>query len=212
MNILLFGTPGAGKGTQSTLLVEKQGMRHISTGNLFREAIENQTNLGVEAQSYMDRGDLVPDEVVIQMVDEILGELGGQEFVLDGFPRTVSQAEALNDQLIEHSLVIGKAVFLDVPRSLLIKRLMGRRVCRGCGASYHVESHPSQRRGICDHCEGPVVQRADDLEEAIDNRLEVYEESTRPLKDYFEQMGILVSLDGTGSAEDVFQRIQEELK
>lgn len=211
MNILLFGPPGAGKGTQSARLVEKQGMRHISTGVLLRKAIERQTSLGTEAQTYIDRGDLVPDRIVIRMVNEALGELSGQDFVLDGFPRTVPQAEALSGQLVEHGLEVRKAIFLDVPHGSLIRRLTGRRVCGDCGLNYHVESHPPQKEGVCNHCEGPVVQRVDDREEAISQRLKVYEESIGPLRDYFGQAGKVVNLDGMGSAEDVFCRIQGEL-
>ena len=187
MNILLFGAPGAGKGTQSALLVERQGMKHISTGNLFRRAIQEQTDLGLEARTYMDRGDLVPDEIVIEMVNGVLRELGDQKFVLDGFPRTVPQARALNGQLIELGLEVGKAIFLEVPQGLLIKRLAGRRVCRNCGANYHMESQPPQQEGICDYCGGTVVQRLDDEEGAIGTRLRVYEEITSPLRDYFER-------------------------
>lgn len=212
MNILLFGAPGAGKGTQSALLVEQEGMKHISTGNLFRQAIKERTALGLTAQSYIERGDLVPDEIVVKMVREVIGGLGNQPFVLDGFPRTVAQAEALNSQLTEYGLNIGKAVFLDVPRSSLMARLMGRRLCRDCGVNYHVESLPPKNEGVCDHCGGLVIQRADDCEESVSKRLEVYEESTRPLRGYFKQEAKLVNLDGTGSAEDVFRRIQKELR
>lgn len=211
MNILLFGPPGAGKGTQSALLVERRKMRHLSTGDMFRAAIKNETKLGIEAKSFMNEGKLVPDSVTIGMVDEELNKLQGADFILDGFPRTVVQAEALADLLTKKKLKIDKAIFMEVPNSLLLGRLTGRRVCKSCGATYHIEASPPKKPGVCDRCGGAVIQRDDDKEEVIANRLNAYEQSTRPLKDYYESKGRLVVVNGTGSTVDVFARIENVL-
>lgn len=208
MNILLFGPPGAGKGTQSSTLVEQLQMHHISTGDLFRNAIKNQTALGKEAQGYMDKGELVPDSTVIGMVEETLKEISGSGFILDGFPRTVVQAEALEEMLEERGINLDKAIFLHVPEELLVSRLSGRRVCKGCGAVYHIESHPSKTEGVCDACGSEVVQREDDKGEVIQRRLQAYEESTSPLKEYYTRLGKFVEVDGVGAAEEVFNRLK----
>lgn len=211
MNILLFGPPGAGKGTQSALLVERRKMRHLSTGDMFRAAIKNETDLGKEAKRYMSEGKLVPDSVTIGMVEEELGKLHGAAFILDGFPRTVVQAEALEMLLQKRSLKIDKAIFVEVPNSLLLGRLTGRRVCKSCGTTYHIEASPTKQPGICDKCGGAVIQRDDDKEEVIATRLNAYEQSTRPLKDYYQSKGRLVVVDGMGSTVDVFARIERVL-
>ena len=212
MNIVLFGPPGAGKGTQSALLVEKKQMRHISTGDLFREAVKNQTALGVKAKSYMDAGQLVPDEVVIGMVEEVVAKLGKQSFILDGFPRTVPQAHALETLLAKSGHSIDKAVFMEVPRQDLMRRLTGRRVCSSCGAVYHVDAKPSKKEGICDVCGGAVVQRKDDHESVIGTRLEAYDKSTSPLKQYYADKGAYAEVKGTGTTEEVFGRLEAELR
>ena len=212
MNILLFGPPGAGKGTQSALLVERHGMKHLSTGDMFRAAIKNQTPLGQEAKRYLSEGKLVPDAVTIGMVKEELEKLGDASFILDGFPRTVAQAEALEALTMKSGLRIEKAIFLEVPSRLLLGRLTGRRVCKSCGATYHVEAKPPGKAGVCDLCGGPVIQRDDDKAEVISTRLDAYEQSTAPLKSYFEQKGQLVTLNGDGAASDVFARLESELK
>ena len=212
MNILLFGPPGAGKGTQSALLVERRGMKHLSTGDMFRAAIKNQTPLGQEAKRYLNDGKLVPDSVTIRMVEEELGNLKGASFILDGFPRTVAQAEALEGLLKSFSLKIEKAIFLEVPSHLLLNRLTGRRVCKSCGATYHIEAKRPRVEGVCDNCGGPVVQREDDRAEVIATRLDAYEQSTAPLKSYFEKRGMLVTLNGNGSSAEVFSRLESELK
>jgi len=211
LNIILFGPPGAGKGTQSALLVERNQMRHISTGDLLREAVKSQTTLGVQAKSFMDAGQLVPDEVVIGMVGEVLQGLKGQGIVLDGFPRTVPQAEALEVLLKKHGVKVGKAVFLEVPRGELLSRLTGRRICLSCGALYHVETRPTTQEDICDVCGGQVVQRKDDHEDVIRTRLEAYDKSTSPLKKYFSERGTLLEVEGTGSAEEVYRRLNSQL-
>ena len=209
MNIILFGVPGAGKGTQSTMLVERKRMKHISTGNLLRQAIEERVPLGIEADLYMQRGDLVPEDIVTQVVKNALHQLEGQSFVLDGFPRTLTQAKGLNVELAENNLTLDKAIFLDVPKELLMRRLVGRRVCKGCGMNFHIESHPPAEGGVCSSCGELVFQRPDDFEEAIFKRLEVYNKSTEPLKGYFEDLGNLVVLDGMGSPDEVFEKILE---
>lgn len=211
MNILLFGAPGAGKGTQSALLVEELGFKQISTGDLFRAAIKNQTELGKTAKSFVDRGELVPDSVTIGLVDEVLATIGKQSFILDGFPRNVAQAEALGKILKQRQLEIGKAIFLEVPSEALLSRLTGRRVCKSCGAVYHVSAKPTKRPNTCDLCGGEVVQRNDDKEDVIAARLKTYEESTAPLKEYFKGLGRLVNVNGNRESEQVFSAIQAEL-
>ncbi len=211
MNILLFGPPGAGKGTQSELLIERQGMFHVSTGDLFRSAIKNQSELGQKAKSFMDQGRLVPDEIVIGMVEEALDRAEGRGFILDGFPRTQPQAVALEKMLSSKGLTLDKAVFLEVESDLLVRRLTGRRVCKSCGAVYHIENKPTTKDGVCDACGGEVYQRSDDNEEVIRTRLNEYENSTSPLKDFYKKSGCFVSIDGTGGAEAVFDRVKKLL-
>ena len=211
MNIVLFGPPGAGKGTQSALLVERRQMKHISTGDLLREAVKNQTPLGQKAKSFMDAGKLVPDEVMIGMVDEVLKGLSGRSIILDGFPRTVPQATALESLLSQHGMRIGRAVFVEVPREKLLRRLTGRRVCNSCGAVYHVDSKPTKRDGVCDTCGGQVVQRKDDHEDVIGTRLEAYDKSTSPLKQFFADKGLFAEVNGIGGTEEVYGRIEAQL-
>jgi adenylate kinase len=212
LNILLFGPPGAGKGTQSAFLVERLSMRHISTGDLFRSAIKNKTALGVEAKSYLDQGRLVPDTVTVNMVDEVLGKLGKTPFILDGFPRNVAQAESLEKLLKKHGLGLDKALFLEAPTAALIERLSGRRVCRNCGAVYHIQAKPLKNGKTCDNCDSAdIYQRDDDKPETIRTRLEVYAQSTSPLKDYYQRAKKLVEVDGQGDEESVFKRVKEAL-
>ncbi|MBK9323406.1 MAG: adenylate kinase [Bdellovibrionaceae bacterium] len=208
MNIILFGAPGAGKGTQSALLIEKLGMYQVSTGDLFRAAIKNKTELGIKAQSYMDKGQLVPDSVVIGMVEEVL-KSGVRDFILDGFPRTVPQAEALDELLNKLSISISKAIFLEVPKQELMGRLTGRRVCKNCGAVYHIVSKPSKLEDVCDSCGGQVVQRNDDKAEVIEARLKNYDEYTSPLKDYYTKSHKFVELDGNRATEIVFSDLKK---
>ena len=208
MNLILFGAPGAGKGTQSSLLIERHGMKQISTGDLFRAAISNKTELGLKAKSFMDKGDLVPDDVVIGMVREVL-KSGVKSFILDGFPRTTAQAEALGKMLSELQMTIGKAIFLDVPNNVLMGRLTGRRVCKSCGAVYHVDSKPTKVSGVCDSCGGEVIQRNDDKEDVISNRLQAYERATSPLRDFYRAKGIYVEVDGNRDTEIVYKDIEK---
>lgn len=212
MNIVLFGAPGAGKGTQSALLVEKLGMVQISTGDLFRAAIKNQTELGMKAKSFMDKGELVPDSVTIGMVDEVLAKLGNKSFILDGFPRTVTQVEGLGKILSSRGLEIGKAVFLEVPKEELLERLTGRRVCKSCGAVYHVKAKPTKIAGVCDLDGGEVVQRNDDKADVIATRLKTYEENTYPLKALFKQQGKYAEVNGSQDTDVVFESIASKLK
>ena len=208
MNLILFGAPGAGKGTQSELLIKRLGMTQISTGDLFRAAIKGQTDLGKKAQEYMDKGQLVPDSVVIGMVEEVL-QKGVKNFILDGFPRTVAQAEALDNLLNKMTLSIGKAIFLEVPMEILMDRLTGRRVCKSCGAVYHIVSKPSKTEGICDNCGGEVIQRNDDKAEVIETRLKTYQEFTSPLKEFYKKSGKYIQVDGNRGTEEVYKEIEK---
>lgn len=208
MNLILFGAPGAGKGTQSSLLIERLGMAQISTGDLFRAAIKNKTELGRKAQDFMDRGELVPDSIVIGMVEEVLKN-EKRSFILDGFPRTVAQAQSLDELLKKMSLSVDKAIFLEVPPAVLMGRLTGRRVCRNCGTVYHVDSKPPQKEGVCDACGGEVYQRNDDKADVIATRLKTYEEFTSPLKDFYQRAGKYGEVDGNRDTEEVFKDIQK---
>jgi adenylate kinase len=209
MNILLFGPPGAGKGTQSAFLVEDLKMKHISTGDMLRAAIKNKTKLGLEAKGHMDGGNLVPDDVVIGMVEEEFRGLGGKSFILDGFPRTTPQAQALDQLLLKTGKELKKAVFLTVPTDVLVSRLSGRRTCRSCGAVYHIESKPP-KNGVCETCgSSDIYQREDDKAEAIRTRLSVYDKNTSPLKDFYHKQGRLLEVDGTGEVAAVYSRIKK---
>ncbi len=209
MSIVLFGPPGAGKGTQAARMIEETKKFHISTGDLFRAAMKNQTPLGLEAKSYVDSGQLVPDSVTIGLVKEVLEKNPDGDFIFDGFPRTTPQAEAL-EQLITKMGVspIKYALFLEVPQDILFKRLTGRRLCKDCGAVYHVNSTPTRVSGVCDKCGGETYQRKDDSEEVISTRLEAYAKSTEPLKDYYQAKGLFVAIDGQGDPKDVFTRFK----
>ncbi|MES2965791.1 MAG: adenylate kinase [Bdellovibrionota bacterium] len=212
MNIVLFGPPGAGKGTQSALLVERKRMKHISTGDLLRAAMKNQTPLGLQAKSLVDAGKLVPDDVMIGIVEEVLKGLKDQSFILDGFPRTVPQAQALETLLKRYGMTIGKALFLEVPRRALIRRLTGRRVCQSCGATYHVDSKPPKTDGVCDVCSGALVQRKDDHEDVIGTRLEAYDKSTSPVKAFYSGQGCLAEIEGIGETEEVYGRLISQMQ
>lgn len=211
MNVILFGAPGAGKGTQSELLIKRLGMTQISTGDLFRAAIKGQTDLGKKAQEYMDKGQLVPDSIVIGMVEEVL-QKGTKNFILDGFPRTAVQAQALDELLVKMNLSIGKAIFLEVPMSILMDRLTGRRVCKNCGSVYHIVSKPTKTEGKCDVCGGEVIQRNDDKAEVIETRLKTYQEQTSPLKELYKKAGKYVEVDGNRDSEEVYKEIEKIIK
>ena len=210
MNILLFGPPGAGKGTQSSLLKERLDMAHISTGDLFRENIKNKTELGLKAKEIIDAGNLVPDEITIGMVEDVFTKLN-KDFILDGFPRTVAQAEALDRLLEKKNIELGRAIFIQVPHEYLLGRLTGRRVCTGCGATYHIDAMPSKEEGICDKCGADLMQRKDDSADVIETRLEAYENSTKPVLEYYRSTGKYVEVDGTGETEEVYSRVSKVL-
>ena len=206
MNIVLLGAPGAGKGTQAAKLVEKFGFAHISTGDMLRAAVKNQTPLGLEAKKYMDAGDLVPDEVVIGLVKERLQDEDTQAgFILDGFPRTSTQAVALDSELSGLNRPLNAALLVDVDKEVIIKRLTSRRMCRDCGFI------GTEADTTCPKCGGEMYQRSDDNEETVRNRLDVYENSTTPLIDYYRGCELLVEIDGDRDPEDVFANIQDVL-
>ncbi len=193
MNMIFLGAPGAGKGTQAEVVCKELNIPAISTGNMLREAVKNSTEAGLKAKSYMDAGELVPDEVVIGILKDRIAQPDAQNgFILDGFPRTVQQAEALESMGVE----IDKVIEIDVPDDAIIARMSGRRVCEGCGNSYHIQYKPTKVEGICDACGAKVVQRIDDKPETVLARLKTYHEKTAPLKDYYEKRGKLVTVKG----------------
>lgn len=208
MNLILFGAPGTGKGTQSEFLVKQLGMIQISTGDLFRAAIKNKTELGIQAKSYIDQGVLVPNAVTLGIVEGVLREVKAP-FVLDGFPRNLEQGKALEKLLISLNLKLGKVVSLEVPGVLLVARLMGRRVCRSCGAVFHLVTKPPKTEGVCDVCQGEIYQRPDDTEIVIRDRLKVYDECTAPLKEYYAKQGLLIEVDGNRSAQEIFEDLKK---
>ncbi len=212
MSIVLFGPPGAGKGTQAKKMIEDGKYTHVSTGDLFRAAMKDQTPLGLEAKSYVDSGNLVPDSVTIGLVKEVLQKKPDGNFIFDGFPRTSTQAEALAQLVTEMGVSpIKHALFLEVPQEILTQRLTGRRLCKDCGAVYHVDANPPKVDGKCDQCGGETYQRKDDSEDVISTRLEAYAKNTEPLKDYYEKQGLFVEIDGQGDPKDVFGRFQTYL-
>ena len=209
MNVMLLGAPGAGKGTQAAKLIERYGLAHISTGDILRKAVADQTPLGLEAKSYMDKGELVPDEVVIGLVRERLQQPDtAAGFILDGFPRTVVQAEALGRVLADLGKKLDAVITVDVDKDALITRLTARRTCTTCGAIFNVVSQPESAGGVCPACGGDLMQRADDTVETVTNRLEVYERSTMPLIGYYRDAGLLHSVDGNRSVDEVFAEVQ----
>lgn len=212
LRTILLGPPGAGKGTQAVKIVEKYGVPHISTGDIFRENIKKGTELGKKAQEYMNRGELVPDDLVIEIATtRLLEDDCKNGFLLDGFPRTVYQAEKLDEFLVAHGSKIDKVLDIAVEKEELITRLTGRRVCKACGASYHVVNIPPKTEGICDICGGELVQRADDNIETVTNRIDVYEAQTKPLVDYYEKAGNIAHIDGATGLDNVFADIVKAL-
>lgn len=212
MNLLIMGPPGAGKGTQAEELVKKLQIPHISTGDMFRTAINEGTEMGKKAKEYMDKGELVPDSVVVGMVKERLSRSDcDRGFLLDGFPRNVVQAEALDEKLNDLRRSLDGVVNIVVPREKIIERLTGRRICRSCGASYHVVFKKPRVDGICDSCGGEIYQRSDDNEAAVNNRLYIYDASTEPLIDYYAKKNLLKNINGDQEIKKVMDDIMDSL-
>lgn len=212
MVVVLLGPPGAGKGTQAVGLAGKLGLAHVASGDLFREAVAAGTPLGRQARPYMERGELVPDELAVGLVLERLAQPDCQAgAVLDGFPRTAPQAEALDRALAAQGRQVEVVLLLDVPDATILERLTGRRICRDCQAPYHIVFNPPAQAGVCDRCGGPLYQREDDREETVRHRLEVYHAQTAPLISYYRQRGLLRRVDGAGEIEVVGARLVEAL-
>ena len=210
MRLVLVGPPGAGKGTQAEFIAAHLAVPKISTGDIFRANVAQGTPLGVEAKRYMDAGQLVPDEVTINMVADRLAEPDSTDgFLLDGFPRTIAQAEGLERLLKDLGQPLDRVIYFDVGEPELTRRLTGRRVCRACGHSFHVVSNPPRREGVCDACGGELYQRADDSEATVRNRLNVYRKQTAPLLDWYTGKGLLASIRGEGTIEDIAHRVQD---
>ncbi|MDD6805752.1 MAG: adenylate kinase [Clostridiales bacterium] len=208
MKIVMLGAPGAGKGTQAKMIAEKYMIPHISTGDIFRANIKNGTELGKQAKEYMDKGQLVPDELTVKiLLDRVAQEDCKNGYVLDGFPRTIPQAEVLDKALTELGDHIDYAIDVNVPDENIIKRMSGRRACLTCGATYHIEHVPPKKEGICDACGNELVLRDDDKPETVKNRLDVYHKQTQPLIDYYTEKNILKTVDGTVDMMDVFGAI-----
>ena len=204
MNIILMGLPGAGKGTQASEIVKKFPIPHISTGDMFRKAIKDETNLGKEAKSYMDRGELVPDEVTVGIVKERISEDDAKKgFLLDGFPRTIEQAESLNQIMSELDREIDAIINIEVPEEELMNRLTGRRICEKCGTTYHLVFNPPKVDGICDIDGGKLYQREDDNPETVSNRLSVNVKQSKPILEYYNEKGVLKNIDGSKDIEEV---------
>jgi adenylate kinase len=209
MKIIMLGAPGAGKGTQAKMIAKEYGIPHVSTGDIFRANIKEGTELGKEAKGYMDKGLLVPDELTVKiLLDRVAKDDCKNGYVLDGFPRTIPQAEVLEDALNKLNDKIDYAIDVNVPDENIIKRMSGRRACLKCGATYHIEHVPPKKEGICDACGEPLVLRDDDKPETVKNRLDVYHKQTQPLIDFYSERNILKTVDGTVDMMDVFNAIK----
>ena len=212
MKLLIMGRPGAGKGTQAANIKEYYKIPHISTGDMFRAAMKNETKLGLEAKQYMEKGLLVPDEVTIGIVEERLLEDDCKNgFLLDGFPRTIAQAEALDAFLAKNGVKLDAVLDVNVPAEILVRRMVGRRVCKTCGATFHVEFNAPKVEGICDNCGAKLIQRPDDTEETAVNRLAVYDQNTAPLLDFYAKKNLLKTVNGDQPLDKVFDDIKEVL-
>ncbi len=213
MRLILLGPPGAGKGTQASAIVKKYNIPHISTGDIFRENIKMGTELGKKVKEYMDKGLLVPDDIVVSIVkDRILKDDCKDGFLLDGFPRTVNQGEALDKELSQMNLKLDKVINLDVEKEILIERITGRRICKDCGATYHIKFNPPAKKGICDNCGGNLYQRDDDTQETVEKRIEVYQQQTKPLIDYYTEKGLILNVDGSKAIDEIFETIVKALE
>ena len=209
MNLILLGAPGAGKGTQAEVISQALSIPQISTGNMLREAVRTGTEYGVKAKAAMDSGALVSDDIVIGILKERIAQDDCKNgFILDGFPRSVPQAEALDEMGVK----IDKVLEIFVPDETIKQRVSGRRVCEGCGATYHIQFKPSKVEGVCDKCGGKLYQRADDKEETVLNRLKVYRENTMPLIDYYAKKGTLVTIEGVGSIDEIFAKVEKAVQ
>ncbi|MEK7238242.1 MAG: adenylate kinase [Nitrospirota bacterium] len=208
MRLVLLGAPGAGKGTQAKKLIEKHGIPQISTGDILRKAVADGTPLGKEAKSYMDKGELVPDKVVIGLIEDRLKQPDCKKgFILDGFPRNTAQAETLDAMLKKLNMPLDSALSVDVPKDDLMKRLTGRRTCKGCQQMYNIYFSPPKKNGVCDKCGGELFHRDDDKEETIKRRLDVYDAQTAPLISYYRKCGILKSVTGVGGIDEIFKKV-----
>jgi len=213
MRLILLGPPGAGKGTQASAIVKRYNIPHISTGDIFRMNIKENTPLGKEVKHYLDAGLLVPDELVVDIVkDRIKKSDCKNGFLLDGYPRTINQAEVLDEELAKMGTKLDAAINIFLDTQLLIERAVGRRLCKNCGATYHIKFHPPKQQGICDECGGELYQRDDDKEETIKKRIEVYINQTKPLIEYYKNREILVNIDGSQSIENTFDQIINALE
>lgn len=210
MNIVLLGPPGAGKGTQGVVLSKSYQIPHISTGDILREAVKSATPLGKKAKMFMDSGELVPDEVVVGIVVDSLGQDDAKKgYILDGFPRTLKQAEELDAALKRKASGIDMALYFEIPEDIAIERLTGRRVCKKCGANFHIKNIPPKKEGICDKCGAELFQRPDDKLETVKNRLKVYARQTRPLIEYYTKKGILKKVSGALDVKDLFKELRQ---
>ena len=213
MRLILLGPPGAGKGTQAAGIVEKYKIPHISTGDIFRQNIKEGTELGKKAKEYMDQGLWGPDELTVgRVTDRISQPDWGNGFMLDGFPRNVSQAVQLDAFLKNNGIALDKVINIEVDKEKLVARAVGRRICKSCGATYHIEFNPSKEEGVCDICKGELYQRADDNEETVSKRIQVYLDETKPLADYYSKVGIIADTDGQQSIDKVFNDIVSALE
>ena len=213
MIVILLGAPGVGKGTQGSLISKQFGIPQISTGDILRSEVKKSTELGKQAKKFMDKGELVPDDVIVGMMEHRIKESDcSNGFILDGFPRTVEQADALGRMLDKNNLDLNCALLIDVPEDVIIERLTGRRVCPNCGEVYHLKYNPPKNDNICDKCGTKLIQRDDDKKETVKNRLDVYNRSTAPLINYYERKGKLIKIDGMGSIDNIFDNIKLALK
>ena len=212
INLLIMGKPGAGKGTQAKKLLEHYKLTHISTGDIYREEMKNNSKIGIEAKKYISQGNLVPDDMTNEIVKEVLStHKYPNGFMLDGYPRTDAQADALDATLYDLGIKLTAVINVDVRDEVLLHRMAGRRVCSNCGHPYHVDYHPPKVKGICDFCGSHLVQRPDDLEDAVMNRLNIYNEKTRPLLQHYQKQGLLRVIDGEKSSDEVFNDIVSKL-
>lgn len=212
MRLILLGPPGAGKGTQADKIAGKYDIPHISTGDIFRANIKNETELGLKAKQYIDNGELVPDSLVVSIVEDRLKQDDtANGFLLDGFPRTENQALALDEVLVNMDIELNAVINIDVDSKILVSRITGRRICKECGATFHVEFNPPAESGVCDHCGGELYQRSDDNEDTVQNRIDVYKNQTAPLIEYYSKKDLIKTIDGEQGIDQVFTDIVKTL-